>query len=234
MAERRKGTMSSSKSLSNLVPPTQQAKQAARLAGTITVGAVMYIVLALVVLHFLRPEYDPVARVISNYAVGPYGFLMTTAFLALAISTLSLAFGIYKGVVPAARSGGGLTLLVVAGLGALPVALFPTDVTPEDLPITTVGTIHVLASVASLAFFVVASLLLSRRLKNDERWSSFQPTLWGFALAGLAAFIAFFVIKALNLPVGGIAQRVSFLTALLWLFLTGNHLRSVHGQSARG
>ncbi len=221
-------------SSSSIVPPTQQAKQAARLAGMITVGAVLYIVVALVVLHFLRPEYDPVERVISNYAIGPYGFLMTIVFLALAIGMLSLAFGIYKGVVPAARSGGGLILLVVAGLGTLPVALFPTDVTPEDLPITSVGTIHVLAAVASLALFVVASLLLSRRLKNDEKWSSFQPTLWGIALAGLVAFMVLFIIKALNLPIGGIAQRVSYLIALLWLFLTGNHLRSVHDQSARG
>jgi hypothetical protein len=230
MAERRKGTMSSS----NLVPPAQQAKQAARLAGTITVGAVVYAVAALAVLHFLRPEYDPVTRVISNYAVGPYGFLMTAVFFALAIGMLSSAFGIYKGVVPAARSAGGLTLLVLAGVGGVLVALFPTDVTPEDLPITTVGIIHVLASVASLACFVVASLLLSRRFKNDERWSSLQPTLWAFALAGLAAFIAYFAIKALNLPIVGIAQRVSYAIVLLWLLLTGNHLRSVHSQSAKG
>jgi hypothetical protein len=218
----------------SLVPPAQQAKQAARLAGMITVGAVVYAIAALVVLHFLRPEYNPVARVISNYAVGPYGFLMTAVFFALAIGMLSSAFGIYKGGVPAAWSAGGLTLLVVAGVSGVLVALFPTDVTPEDLPITTVGIIHVLASIASLACFVVASLLLSRRFKNDERWSSFQPILWGFALAGLAAFIAYFAIKALNLPIGGIAQRVSYAIALLWLLLTGNYMRSVHSQSAKG
>ena len=219
-------------SSSNLVPATPEAKPIITLASVTTIGAVAYMFGAIVVLHFLRPEYDPVTRVMSNYAVGPYGFLMTTAFFAVGLGMLSLALGIYKGVAPVAQSRVGLILLAVAGVGFLIVAIFPTDVTPDDSPITTVGVVHILASVASLALFVVATLLLSRRFKNDERWLSFQRIAWSVALAGLAAFIAFFVIKAFNLPIGGVGQRIFVMIILLWLFLVGNHLRSVHSQSA--
>ncbi|HWM70482.1 MAG TPA: hypothetical protein VNO35_28180 [Steroidobacteraceae bacterium] len=33
---------------------------------------------ALALLHFLRPDYAPASNFISNYAVGPYGWIMTT------------------------------------------------------------------------------------------------------------------------------------------------------------
>ncbi|MGH2347449.1 MAG: DUF998 domain-containing protein [Chloroflexota bacterium] len=34
--------------------------------------------------HILRPDYDPRRRFISEYAIGPYKGVMTTAFFALA------------------------------------------------------------------------------------------------------------------------------------------------------
>ena len=220
-------------SSSNFVAPTQQASHAAARASAATLGAVIYTFGALLVLHFLRPEYDPVLRVISNYAVGPYGFLMTSAFFAIALSMLSLTFAIHKGVVPAGRSRAGLILLTAAGVGFLIVAIFPTDVTPDDSPTTTVGAIHILASVTSLLLFIVAALLLSRRFRKDSTWLSFRRTPLRLALACLAAFIAFFAIKAANLPIGGVGQRVLVITVLLWLSVTGNHLRHVSLRSAK-
>jgi len=216
----------------NVPGTTGQSNRAVRLTSTISIAADAYIAAALLLLHFLRPEFDPVTRVISNYAVGPYGFFMTAAFLAFAVSILSLTFAIYKGVLPPARSRVGLAFLALSGVGFLIVAMFPTDLTPDDSPVTTVGAIHILASVLSIASFVVAALLLSRRLSSDPRWASFQRTPSILALACLAAFIAFFVIRPLSLPIGGIGQRLLVITMLLWLAFTGNHLRSVSAPSA--
>lgn len=55
--------------------------------------------MAVVVLHVLRPEFNPVNHAVSNYAVGPYGYLMTAAFYALALSVFALALGLARSMV---------------------------------------------------------------------------------------------------------------------------------------
>src|SRR3990172_12935085 len=100
--------------MDGLTPPA--AKQAAWLS-LASIAGVLYFILVVALLHFLRPEYDPVKRVASNYAVGPYGLVMTIAFFALGLSLFALAVGLYLGVDRTGRSGVGLLLLGVAGTG---------------------------------------------------------------------------------------------------------------------
>src|SRR6266496_5548627 len=69
---------------------TRLARQAAWLA-LAAIGGIVYFVVAVVVLHFLRPVYNPINHAVSNYAVGPYGYLMTAAFYVLALSVFALA-----------------------------------------------------------------------------------------------------------------------------------------------
>ena len=209
---------------------TATAKRVAQLSMIAMVG-IAYFVAAVAVLHILRPDYDPTQRVMSNYAVGPYGFLMIIAFLALAVSKFALALALYRGMTPASRSRTGIILLGIAGLGVLLAAIFPTDVTPDDSPVTSVGVIHILVSVIGFLCLLAAMFLLSRRFKKDERWQSFSRPSLALALAALAAFIAFMVIQATATPVGGIAQRIFVALYLLWLFLTAIRLRAIAKES---
>jgi len=71
-------------SFTNLSPHLRPAKQAARIASIAIVG-ISYFLTAVIALHFLRPDYDPVSRFVSEYAVGQYGFLMTSAFFGLSL-----------------------------------------------------------------------------------------------------------------------------------------------------
>ena len=41
-------------------------------------------------LHFLSPEFDPIQRPTSEYAVGPYGYLTTSAFIAMSVGVDAL------------------------------------------------------------------------------------------------------------------------------------------------
>ncbi len=63
------------------------APAAARLS---LVAAALFLVL-LAALHLLKPEYGPSWRMISEYAIGQNGWIMTLAFIALAVSYASLA-----------------------------------------------------------------------------------------------------------------------------------------------
>src|SRR5918998_161907 len=110
-----------------------------RTAGLVSAAAGGTFVLLLGTVHVVQPELDPTWRFLSEYALGRGGWLMTAAFVALAVSLLA-------GVVTVARSVRtwpgrvGLALLVVAAVGILLAAAFPTD--PIAVPVaaqTTAG-----------------------------------------------------------------------------------------------
>src|SRR6266480_7072785 len=79
------------------IPAISQAKQVAWLA-LIAIGGIIYFIVAVLVLHSLRPEYNPINHAVSNYAVGPYGYLMTAAFYVLALSIFALALGLFRSI----------------------------------------------------------------------------------------------------------------------------------------
>src|ERR1700689_1080042 len=81
-------------SMTNLTvkrPPTEISFPAAWIA---IVGIVSYQVL-LIVLIFLRPDLAPSWHTISEWAIGPYGWIMSLAFLITALSYAAL-FGMLK------------------------------------------------------------------------------------------------------------------------------------------
>jgi hypothetical protein len=210
----------------NLKTDTLETKRAARFA-TISIVGTAYFLFTLVALHILRPDYNPVRRFISEYAVGPYGFLMTSALFALALGSLALVIGLWKGLPSAARSGLGLILLTIWGLGILIVGIFPTDLI--DAPKTTSGNIHTLIALWSFLSLTLAVIPLSLRFRRDERWRSFHYTALVVALLTLVAFIGFMVTSTTK--VAGLSQRVFIAMVLLWLLLTAIHLRAAKAAS---
>ena len=95
------------------IPAICQAKQVAWLA-LIAIGGIVYFIVAVVVLHFLRPEYNPINHAVSNYAVGPYGYLMTAAFYVLALSVFALALGLFRSIALTNLSRVAILLLCLA------------------------------------------------------------------------------------------------------------------------
>src|SRR4029450_1418947 len=80
--------------------------------------------LSIAALHFLRPDVNPVLEPISNYGVGPYGFLLIVADIGSVVATLALVFGLYLGMV---RSYVGLFLLGLTGVSELLAGVFPVE-----------------------------------------------------------------------------------------------------------
>jgi hypothetical protein len=108
--------------------------------------------LTIAAFHFLRPDVNPVLEPISNYGVGPYGFLLTVADIGSVLGTLALVFGLYLGIRPPGRSYVGLFLLALYGVSELLAGIFPIDVGGEA---TTAGTIHNI--VGNISFFASLS-----------------------------------------------------------------------------
>jgi len=174
-------------------------------------------------LHFLRPDVNPVLEPISNYAVGPYGFLFIAADIGLGLAALALTCGLYLSIAPPGRSYVGLSLLGVYGISVLLAGIFPIDVGGEA---TTFGTIHNIVGNIEFFGFPIAVILLSLGMGKDERWRSFRrPAL---ALSMVVVLTVILTIVGSNLGMGyGVTQRIANVATLVWMLAVALHLRSV-------
>jgi hypothetical protein len=193
-----------------------------RLIGTAVAGTVFFIV-AVLALHVLQPGID---RAISTYAVGPYGVLMTAAFLALGCGSWALVLSIRQTLLPAAQSRIGLILLAIAATGTLLSAVFRTD--PPGAAQSTGGMLHQQIGLVTFICLVIGVLLLSLRLRVDARWPAFGRVSLALAVLALVMFLFAFATNAVDELDGlfGIAQRLFIGTVLTWQLVLLSHLRS--------
>jgi hypothetical protein len=207
----------------NLSPSLHTRRQAGKLA-TIALVGVAYFVIIIAVLHFLRPELNPISRPTSEYAVGQYGFLMTSAFFSMSLSSLALVIGLYRGAPQRVRSRIGLALLGVWGVGVLIAMSFPID--PEGAPQTLTGTIHRINGPLAFLSLTVGTILLSRRFEQDEQWRPLHRTALILSLVMLTAFVANFLSIVTAAGFAGLCQRIFLVAFVTWFFLTAARLRS--------
>jgi Protein of unknown function (DUF998) len=174
-------------------------------------------------LHFVRPDVNPVLEPMSNYAVGPYGFLLTAADIGSSLAALALILGLYLGIAPAGRSYVGLFLLGLYGVSQLLAGIFPIDVGGET---TTVGAIHNIVGNIGFFGFPIAVILLSLGMGKDERWRSLR--LPALALAGVVVVTVILTMIGFNIGIGfGVTQRLFNVAAMLWMLVVALHLRSL-------
>jgi hypothetical membrane protein len=210
----------------NKAATMMESQRGSRVIGFLALLAIVGIVaflLNVATLHLVRPDVNPVLEPMSNYAVGPYGFLLTAADIGGGLAALALTFGLYWGIAPLGRSYVGLFLLGLYGVSVLLAGIFPIDVGGEA---TTVGTIHNIVGNISFFGFPIAVILLSLGMGKDERWRSLRrPAL---ALSLVVVLTAILTIVGFNLGIGfGVTQRIANVAALVWMLVVALHLRSV-------
>ncbi|HZY86665.1 MAG TPA: DUF998 domain-containing protein [Gemmataceae bacterium] len=193
--------------------------------GAVVLIAYAYVLCAVIVSTFLRPDYDFLSSPISMYAIGPYGLLTTTALFVWGAASLVLAVGLYLGLAPRARSSVGLVLLAVFGVGLVVTSLIPMDVPYRPFHFTSTGAVHVFFASLSTACFPPAALLVAWSVRLDARWQAIHTHL--VRLAGACFVVAPVVVFTGNfyLPVFGLVQKAYAVLALSWLLLVANRLR---------
>jgi hypothetical membrane protein len=160
-----------------------------------------YFVIVLIVLHILEPEFDPRFRFMSEYALGDYGWLMTTTFFALGLAPLVAAIGLQNAYQSSRSTRIGLGLLIVAAIFIWLAGIFR-----DSIP-------HLLAGVVAFPSMVMAVLLLSWTFRRAAGWQTIYPVALFIGLAMLAMF--FLMVADLGMP--GLQQRVFIFLFLLWL-----------------
>ena len=183
----------------------------------------------LISLIFIRPDLDPSWHTISEWAIGPYGWIMSMAFFISAVSYGSLFVAI-RSQIQGIWGKIGLSILLVCTFGLIGVGIFTTD--PLDTPqnaLSTTGTIHLISGLSQLMLLPFAALLinLNLALKNKAWLSARRVLLWtaGLPLLGLAGFLVHLSIFVIPLGEGaygpgvplGWPPRFLFLTYMVWL-----------------
>jgi Protein of unknown function (DUF998) len=182
----------------------------------------------------MSPEFSPSWRMISEYALGHYGWILCLMFLCSGVSCWALVVAIH----PEVRTNTGrvgLLFLFISGTGGVLAAFFDVN--------RPVG--HGIAGLLGVIGFPLAALPLSVALGRNEAWRSNRKGLLWFAnlswitVVLLIATLAIMVmqLRAANgghlpqhapkaLPVGvlslaGWADRMIVLSDWAWVFFAG-------------
>lgn len=63
-----------------------------KLAAWISITLVSLFYLLLGLLHFIEPEFNPAKNLISEYELGPYGWVMSLAFIVLGLAVFTMLY----------------------------------------------------------------------------------------------------------------------------------------------
>jgi len=217
--------------------------KSSRFFGSCVVAGTLLSLIAMVTLHLLRPDYT-LRNFLSEYAVGPFGFLVTAACYVLAATFLMLLVGLRLNVHPSGFLTASCVLLGVVIISLCVCAVFPIDlIMPPDgsrptraallAALTRTDITHIVASFLLFASLIALLLTLPSAYKRDEKWRSFSHTTLFLGFLMLVSFLGL-ILAPFNLK--GLVQRGMSLVILIWLLLTGLRLRqaipSTHGTAA--
>lgn len=221
---------------------SQSAVDTPRMAARITIILAALFLSILFLLHFLEPEFDPNWRMISEYALGRYGWMMSLAFFCWEGSVLSLLVALWPSL-PTARgiiARAWLILIVAALFGA---GIFKTNAITE--PATSAAhRLHALCGAIVIMTFPFAASLISGSLSRNRAWVNARLGLLWITLLTWISLLAFFgssiVSRIINPSAGRVGPEVylgwpnRFLVAvyLLWLIFVAIRVARSSRQDA--
>ncbi len=192
-------------------------------ATSISITDPAFFLLANAALHLLRRDLAPATHYISEYAVGRFGLLMSSALVVLGIGTLALSLVVRATMDETWLVRIGTVVLFLSGLSTILIGLFRTDI--DGQPSTIAGAIHGRAAFIAILFEAVSVLILTAAFFRDNRWRSYRPVSLAFAIV--------IVISGALLPVlpRGTGERLLVYTLVLWLLVTALRVRAANASA---
>jgi len=167
----------------------------------ILVGVTLFVA-TVAILHFVQPAYEPSHQLMSELALGPFGWAMIIAFAGLTLAV----FGVQIAIEVAGASGWLRLLLAASAISFLAAGIFPLGPTSE---------IHIIAIATAFVLSVLAMYLFP---SSAGRAAAAAPRSISWSLAaGVAASVA---LGHSLLPMG-VGQRLAALCLVVWLIVLG-------------
>jgi len=194
-------------------------------ATSISITDPAFFLIANAALHLLRRDLSPATHYISEYAVGRFGLLMSSALVILGIGTVALAFVIRATMAERWLVRIGTIVLFLSGLGTILTGLFRTDI--DGQPSTIAGAIHGRAAFIAILFEAISVLILTAAFFRDNRWRSYRPVSLVFAVVVVISGALLQVLPR------GTGERLLVYTLVLWLFVTALRMRAANTLAER-
>lgn len=199
------------------------------IASYLTLSSVVCYAGAILALHLLRTDLDPGYRYLSEYAVGPYGALMTSTFFVLSAGSLALAIGLWRSVSSKLRFLPGLLFWLVWACGVCLAGVFTSDL--QGAPHTRIGQIHDRMGMIAFPGASVAMALILVPLRWEEKWSSMWRGAILLAVVAIVSFLALDNFGRANL--GGLDQRIFLSATLVWMWILGRKMLMLSKRASR-
>ena len=203
-------------------------RDARRLFWVVIVGVVLYVILDAVA-QLLPPHYSPIRDAESDLAVGPYGYIMTVNFLnrgflsmvfLYALGKVTAMPGEFASPEAAGRFRTGKIALWVWGVGAILLAIFPTDV--PATPVSWHGAIHLVVALLAFIGGALGTLLLSLRFSDSRTLRGAKGV--ALAVAVMSVVLLFVMLGGTGSRIGGLTERLFLGAVLLWITYVSAYL----------
>ena len=173
----------------------------------LAIGMSILVLVLLISLHILSPEFNPALRMVSEYANGKYPMILSAMFFLWGAASWALAYTLWPHLQTTAGKIG-LLFLVVAGIGEAMAAVF--DINHK---------LHSLSAMIGIPSLAIAAMLISISLVRTEPWSMARnPLLWTANLTWVSILlmgIAFAVMMVTYTQAGGdMSANVEVVTTL--------------------
>ncbi len=161
----------------------------------LAIGMSVAVLVLLVILHSLSPEFNPAWRMVSEYANGKYPMILSAMFFLWGAASWALAYTLWPHVQTTAGKIG-LVFLILAGVGEAMAAVF--DINHK---------LHGLSAMIGIPSLSIAAMLISVALIRTESWAIARTSLlWTANLTWVSILlmaIAFAVMMATYAQAGG-------------------------------
>jgi hypothetical membrane protein len=191
----------------------------ARLAAFSAATSIYYLCAGFAV-HLLNPAFSPVRNYISDYAVGAYGYVYTSAYWVTVLGCLALTVALFRQF-PEASARIGAACIALFGLTYALTALFPTELlSPGEFPHTMAGIIHVTAALLGWFAMIAGAMLVSGAFARAPSHHSGAGMLRALAWLMLVALVGLFAVMGARQPFAGLAEKIFIVLREAWLIIT--------------
>lgn len=168
---------------------TPSSADISRIAATISATLSVSFLVILLLLHFLEPEINPSWRMISEYELGHYGWMMRMDFFLWGASVVALAVALWHLLRTKTGIIGKFWMLPIS-LALFGAGVFVTNAI-TDTTSNTANTLHAVCGAVVILTFPIAASLVTASLRRDHGWFRERLVLRRMSLLSWLGFIAF-------------------------------------------
>jgi hypothetical protein len=201
--------------------PTPRPQHRPTGASLIAVIGVATAFVGVAIMHAVRPDVDPLKTVMSHYANGSDGSVMSVVFYAFGATAIALGFRLRSAIDLHGVTKAVPVLLWSAGTGLIAAGVYEVD--PPVAPETIQDMIHSNSAVAAFVMLIAAMVLFTRASRHNPRWRSVRGVSLALTVTAAVAAAGTKLFGATSFS-GGI-QRVLAGAVLAWFLVTALHVR---------